>query len=491
MLKPLAITFLTTSLPWLGAVHAASVSSTPAQTFHGIGGSGAWWPNDLYHFPDTVRQNLSSLLFSPSGLGLSSYRYNVGAGGVGVSNPTRAPQTFYVSPGVYDWTRDAAGVYFLQEAAKRGVPHLTAFANSAPAALTSNGASCGGTFVRGTGAAYGTYLADVVAHFRAQGVNIDLVSPMNEPDSSFGPTPCGQEGMQVQPSQRPEVINGMYNALSAKGLTSSVGILADESNNLSNAGNEYASWLPQVLDRVAAIVHHTYDFPSDASYSTYISNTKNAYPSKVTWMSEICCSLGNPDGTGKGWSQGYDPTIKNALMFAGLVFQSLVLASEPHYDFWTLVSNQLGCSPLNNPSCPTTANSNGWNDGLIYYDPNYATNKNYAIYIKKQFWTYKHFGNFVKPGSQRHPIIGSDANKFTMAVADASTYYILAMNPNAADTSLTLTFPDAACATQAFRTSATEDFTQLSGAVKSGSSWALALKGTSLTTYIFDRTRSC
>ncbi|RDB25248.1 Endo-beta-1,6-galactanase [Hypsizygus marmoreus] len=490
---------------------SASVSATPAQTFHGVGGSGAWWPMDLYNFPEATRQNLSALLFSPSGLGLSSYRYNIGGGGVNVSNPVRAPETFYVSPGVYDFSRDKQGVYFLLEASKRGVPSITAFANTAPAKLTSGGASCNGGFVSGTGSAYGTYLADVIAHFRGQGVNINYVSPMNEPDSSFGPSPCGQEGMQVQPSQRAEVINGVYSALSAKGLASSVGILADESSSLGNAGNEYAAWLPQVQDKVAALVHHTYDFPSDASYTSYISNTNRLYPGKLTWMSEICCSLGNADGSGKGWSGGYDPSIKNALMFSSLVFQSFILANETHYDFWTLVSNQLGCSPLNNAACATTANSNGWNDGVIYYDGSYATNKNYQLFIKKQFWVYKHFGNFVKrayqpptllpslqprmtifcsAGSQRRPIIGSDANKFTMAVSDASTYYILATNPNSGDTSLTLTFPDAACANRAHRTSASEDFVQLAGAVRSGTGWVLALKGTSLTTYIFDR-RNC
>lgn len=53
----------------------------------------------------------------------------------------------------------------------------------------------------GNGNAYGTYLADVIAHFRSQGINISLVSAMNEPDSTFGPAPCGQEGMQVLPTQ--------------------------------------------------------------------------------------------------------------------------------------------------------------------------------------------------------------------------------------------------------------------------------------------------
>jgi hypothetical protein len=63
-------------------VNGATVLSTRAQTFNGVGGSGAWWSNDLYHFPESVRRNLSDLLFSEQGLGLSSYRYNLGGGGM-------------------------------------------------------------------------------------------------------------------------------------------------------------------------------------------------------------------------------------------------------------------------------------------------------------------------------------------------------------------------------------------------------------------------
>lgn len=62
-------------------VYAATVSSAVAQTFLGIGGSGAWWPHDLYNFPQATRQNLSALLFSQDGLGISSYRWNIGGGG--------------------------------------------------------------------------------------------------------------------------------------------------------------------------------------------------------------------------------------------------------------------------------------------------------------------------------------------------------------------------------------------------------------------------
>jgi O-glycosyl hydrolase len=235
------------------SVSAAAVSSIPAQTFLGIGGSGAWWPMDVYHFPEASRQQLSNLLFSQDGLGLSSYRWNIGAGGVNVSNPTRAPETFYVSSGVYNWAADAQGVYFMQEANKRGV-EITAFANSAPAPLTSGRASCNSGFATGSGNAYGTFLADVLQHFVQQGINIKYISPMNEPDSSFGPSPCGQEGMQVLPNQRAEVINGLWNALSARGLAQRIGIIADESSQLSQATGEYGSWLSQVVDKVRSFL---------------------------------------------------------------------------------------------------------------------------------------------------------------------------------------------------------------------------------------------
>ncbi|KAJ7058351.1 glycoside hydrolase [Mycena amicta] len=457
------------------SVLAATLSATPAQTFTGIGGSGAWWPHDVFNFPDTVRQNLSTLLFSQSGLGLTSYRFNIGGGGVGGNRPGPRPADIL----------HPQGVFFMQQAAAHGVA-VTAFVNSAPAALTSNKQSCGGLFVNGTGVAYGTYVADVIAHWRSAGVPISFISPMNEPDNSFGG--CGQEGMQVSANQRAEVVNGIFSGLQAHGLTGTVGILADESSSLSLATSEYSTWLPSVASKVAAIVHHTYDFPSDASYTSFVNTVKSIAPGKPTWMSEVCCSLGTPSGTGKGYTQGFDPTITNALMFSGMVFQSLVLAGEPHYDV-----RQLGCSPLNNPSCATTANSAGWNDGMIYYDGAYATNKNFNLYVTKHFWTYKHFGNFVKPGSVRQPLTGTDVREWMLAVSTPTSYNLILMNPNTTDTTLSLTFPagETVCATAAVRTSASEDFSSIAVAVRSGTAWSLLLRATSLSTYSFGRGSAC
>ncbi|KAL0067960.1 hypothetical protein AAF712_005129 [Marasmius tenuissimus] len=510
---------------------AATISSTPAQTITGIGGSGAWWPHDLYQFPEATRQNISNLLFSQDGLGLSSYRWNVGAGGVGVGNPGRAPDTFYRGAGSYNWSADPQGVYFLTAASTRGVTDLTAFANSAPAPLTSGKTSCGSSFVDGkssllshlrmpsgesdlhdhavgTGNAFGTYLADVVEHFRNQGINIRYISPINEPDSDFGPVPCGQEGMKVAPNQRAEVVDGLWNALNSKGLASTVGILADESNNLDVASSEYGAWLPQVVGKVAALVHHTYDFPSDSAYLSYVNSTRALYPNKPTWMKFAVHweTQTEVEGDGrKDMTQRFLRRINNALMFSGLVFQSFVVAQESHYDFWTLVSGGIGCAPQNNATCVNNPNANGWNDGLIYYDGQYASNRNFQLCTSKflqilaylidfvrtdttkRFWTYKHFGNFLKPGSQRHAITGTGATNNMIAVSTSTKYFVIAMNPTNSATTLALTFPDNACGVASYRTSGSEDFAKLGGAMKNGGNWNLGLDAMSLTTYEFNR----
>ncbi|KAG9096323.1 hypothetical protein FRC06_008769 [Ceratobasidium sp. 370] len=341
----------------LKLVNGAVVLSAPAQTFAGVGGSGAWWPHDLYQFPESVRKNLSDLLFSQAGLGLSSYRYNLGGGGLGVSNPVRAPETFYVSKGVYNWSADAQGLYFLKAAADRQVPQLTVFVNSGPRDFTTNGYSCGGLFKNGTEAAYGQYIADSLDHLiHSLSIPISYLSPFNEPDSSFGPVPCGQEGMQTNANQRAAVIEGVYSGLVAKGLQNTVGIMADESSNLASAQSEYSTWLPKVLDKVAVLCHHTYDFPTDSSYLNYINYVKSIAPTKQTWMSLVPFFLNPVYALNR--SGGYDPTyvdarlydqppesavssIRGGLHFATLMMQSFIVAGEPHYDFWTLVSNDV------------------------------------------------------------------------------------------------------------------------------------------------------
>ena len=77
------------------------------QTFSGFGASGAWWAQEVGGWTHTdnqsgksVRDRISELLYSKeNGIGLRTYRYNIGAGSAhsgsgNIGNPLRRTESF-------------------------------------------------------------------------------------------------------------------------------------------------------------------------------------------------------------------------------------------------------------------------------------------------------------------------------------------------------------------------------------------------------------
>jgi O-glycosyl hydrolase len=392
-------------------VPVAAVSATPAQTMQGFGASGAWWPKDLYRFDPSVREAVADLLFDPGGIGLSVYRYNLGGGGVGVTNPVRAPETFLAAPGSYDWSRDPGGRLFLRLAAERGVPILIGFVNSAPAVWTTNGASCGGELRPELEAAYAAYLADVVVQFRdVDDITLSFLSPMNEPDNPFDN--CGQEGMRVPVEQRAQVVQALGRELAVRAPYCRV--IADES---SRAGEQFmreaSRWLdaPGTADYLAALALHRYDYPNDVILR--LARELSEDYGKPLWSTEICCF----DTRTGAWGKQYDPTIKGALMMANLMYQGMTVASDAAFHWWVALSSEIGADPTSDPVAASQPNGEGWNDGLLYYDPRYAENSNQQIYTTKRYYAMGNFSRYVRPGARRHDVIGAPRHLQILAFA--------------------------------------------------------------------------
>lgn len=163
-----------------------------------------------------------------------------------------------------------------------------------------------------------------------------------------------------------------------------MGILADETSWLAEAIPEYQFWLDDdILDKIEAIVHHSYDNPSDFGYAAFRDDLEATYPGKPRWMTvscrhipkslysahvpsqEICCATGPADGSDRAYGAGYDPTyvnislnclsscpsdkthavdcsIVNALMWSYTIFQVFLVGHEPHYDV---------CPPYHSLTC--------------------------------------------------------------------------------------------------------------------------------------------
>ena len=109
-----------------------------AQTIHGFGASDAWSIQFVGQWPITKREAIADLLFEtgidgsfdPIGIGLSGWRFNLGAGSSRQNNiydQWRRADTFlsmdYLT---YDWSRLPGQCWFLQAAKTRGTNHFTA-----------------------------------------------------------------------------------------------------------------------------------------------------------------------------------------------------------------------------------------------------------------------------------------------------------------------------------------------------------------------------
>ena len=143
------------------------------------------------------------------------------------------------------------------------------------------------------------------------------------------------------------------------------GIIADESSSTVSFNTEVPQWIsqPDTAQYVDRLAHHTYNNPGDDQRAKIYETSKSV--GKQSWSTEICC-FGNG---GTGWAQEYDPTIDGGLNLSRIVYKDFATAHDSAFQWWVALSEQIGSDPL-------AKNSEGWNDGLIYYDPNYATNGN-------------------------------------------------------------------------------------------------------------------
>jgi hypothetical protein len=175
---------------------------------------------------------------------------------------------------------------------------------------------------------------------------------------------------------------------------------------------------------------------------------------------------------------------------ADLIHQDLTEANDAQFDWWTALSPVLGCDPAAAPSCPTAKNGQGWNDGLIYYDPNYAANGDQNLYVTKRFWALAGFSRFVRPNAVRFSITGMPANVWPVAFESGGTWTVVAINDNTSATAFPLHFGATngpLTATGAYRTSATEDLAPVALPNVSGSTATATLPARSITTFTFSQ----
>jgi O-glycosyl hydrolase len=172
------------------------------QTVQGFGASDAWRCQFIgENWPEQKKERISELLFSkesdslgnPKGIGLSIWRFYIGAGTTeqgessDIDNEWRRSESFLDSKGNYDWTKQK-GQQFLNKAKKYGVDQFLGFSITPPVQWTKNGKGYNGNNKDGEINLkeeyfddYAEFMVNVLKHFDSKGISFNYLSPINEP----------------------------------------------------------------------------------------------------------------------------------------------------------------------------------------------------------------------------------------------------------------------------------------------------------------------
>src|SRR5206468_3132118 len=108
----------------------------------------------------------------------------------------------------------------------------------------------------------------------------------------------------------------------------------------------------------------------------------------------------------------------------------------------TAFSSKTGCDNLpTDLICAFKQNDKGFNDGLAYYDGNYAKSQFYTMVPTKRFSVFRQFSKFVRPGAIRHDVSGLPDGVKVMAFADGGQWTVVAWNSTQSDKSVGVQFP--------------------------------------------------
>jgi len=457
------------------------------QEIDGFGASDAWsidptigkW---IKENDQAAIDRLADRLFSVDhGIGLSAWRFNIGAGSAEQEDASRIPdrmrraQLLIANPGgPIDRSKQLGQIRMLQEAYERGVTQYVAFANSPPHWATKNGLTHPGD---GTGVGstnldperlddFAEFLVDVVTYLRgdAVGVPVNYLSPINEPTWEWQGQ--SQEANRYNMDEVAAVYRRVAEALSKASLGAEVevdgpevveyaaalgdahkrefdGSVFDGGMNGRGLGS-YKNYIDELLGNpeLRDVLHnkisvHAYWSEASADRLGRLrdllrENLRSVSPDAKLWMSEFCI-LGDGGDVRSFDGHGFEvDDLDYALHVARIIHRDLTRLDASAWFWW------LALTPYD------------YKDGLVKIDPSLDAA---SVQESKLMWTLGNFSRFVRPGYRRVELPDVDDLGGIMASAykapDDSRLVVIAINAGAAPEQISLDVVGLPCATAA------------------------------------------
>ncbi|RTE54303.1 xylanase [Arenibacter aquaticus] len=396
-----------------GLVEVDIFTDKEFQTIHNFAASDAWAAEYTGLWSNEKKSQMARWLFSmerdangsPKGIGLSAWRFNIGAGSTsqgeesGIKDPWRRAEGFLQNDGSYDWQKQAGQQWFLQAAKKQGVNQFIAFVNSPPIQLTTNHKAhstdgLAANLSKDNYVDYAKFLATVLKHFKdSLAIQFKYISPFNEPQWEWK---GGQEGSPWNNDELANATRVIDSVFLKQKIDSKIEIteagqidyITGEKEKYRNRSNQittffspespnYLGDLKSLAPKIAAHSYFTtWDISKLKNKRQRIAQKLAEYPSLEYWMSEYCILENNEEIRGKGRDLG----MSTALYVARLIHADLTIANASAWHWW------LAMSPYD------------FKDGLIYVDKD---SEDGNFYGTKLLWALGNYSRFIRPGAKR------------------------------------------------------------------------------------------
>lgn len=388
------------------------------QTIDGFGASDAWsmqWCDEL---DNGLNEEIADLLFSrefdfdgnPKGIGLSVWRFNIGAGSFEQGEesqikPLTRTECFLNPDGSYDWSRQKGQVAYMKMAKERGVERLHGFLNSPPVYFTSNRLATntgrGGTLNlrKECYESFADFIATVVdSLYEVHGLRLDIVSPFNEPDGHWNWIGPKQEGSPAEKIEIACLTRLLDSVMTTKGLPTLISIPESSdyrcitSTRMTDHRRGYllqSFFNPDSVDTYLGNIARLGRNMSGHSYWTNTPVDSMRYHREllrdsmakygVGFCQTELCIMGNDEEIGGG--KKYDRTMRTALYVARVIHHDLAHANAKTWEWWRAMGGD-------------------YKDGLLfrYYDE--ALERD-TVVDSKLLWSFGNWSRFVRPGAKR------------------------------------------------------------------------------------------
>ena len=398
---------------------------------------GLWNKEKTNQVADWLFSTENDLNGKPKGIGLSLWRFNIGAGSAEQGEESQIgsvwtrSECFLLPDGTYDWSKQKGQRNFLQLAKQRGVGQYLGFILSAPVYWTKNGLATNtgrdGTFNIQDDKYddFARFTADVIEGLeKHENIKLDYICPFNEPDGHWNWTGPKQEGTPATNKEIARTAREMNQEYIRRGIDTKILLTESFDYNCLFSTHPYTG-----SDRGYQIQ----SFFSPDSSTTYVGNLANVSKMLVGhsywtntplsdlrsirkklgkilkeydlgfWQTELCI-MSNDEEIGFGG--GKDLSMKTALYVARIIHHDIVYANASSWQWWRSVA------------------TSNYKDGLIYADPD-ETLLDGTIEDSKLMWTLGNYSRFIRPGAVRLGVATYDSKGKIIEDGDTDQFALM------------------------------------------------------------------